>query len=264
MNRSLIEPNRAGTVVWLWPSRRALALDLAIAAAVVYFDVVGAVFGPPGPLLPGRWAGVALAALGGLSLLLRRRFPLAVGLLAVVIGVLVTTVPLLVAVALYTAASRARTRPEYAAAAGLLALAVLLVGLSFRRSGLAWVLEFSTILFGFPAAAGFFVGARRVILERQRHLLAERARTEERSRIAREMHDLVAHQVSLIVLQAGALEVNPGLSRQQVGDIAGLIRSLGSGALVELRQVVAALRTDGQQEAPLLPQARLEDLGPLI
>ncbi|MFL1428005.1 MULTISPECIES: sensor histidine kinase [unclassified Nocardiopsis] len=75
--------------------------------------------------------------------------------------------------------------------------------------------------------------------ERERALLAERARIDERRRLAREMHDVVSHQVSLIVLQAGALastSADPG-----VREIADRIRAAGGKAVDELREMVGVL-----------------------
>ncbi|QKW31562.1 hypothetical protein HUT17_00150 [Nocardiopsis flavescens] len=75
--------------------------------------------------------------------------------------------------------------------------------------------------------------------ERERALLAERARVDERRRLAREMHDVVSHQVSLIVLQAGALaaaSADPG-----VREVADRIRAAGGRAVDELREIVGVL-----------------------
>jgi signal transduction histidine kinase len=114
---------------------------------------------------------------------------------------------------------------------------------------------------------GAYVGARRDLVtslrdraaraEEQRELRAEQARLAERARIAREMHDVLAHKVSLIALQAGGLEVNPGVGTEQVQQTAGLIRSTAREALQDLRGVLGVLReqpaasTDGAGLAPL-------------
>ncbi|MFD4232234.1 sensor histidine kinase [Streptomyces sp. NPDC058545] len=77
--------------------------------------------------------------------------------------------------------------------------------------------------------------------ERERHLLAEQARTEERARLAGEMHDVVTHRVSLMVLQAGALRITATdeVTRQAAEEL----RAAGCQALDELRDLVGILRT---------------------
>jgi signal transduction histidine kinase len=91
----------------------------------------------------------------------------------------------------------------------------------------------------------------------------EQARRAERTRIAREMHDIVAHKISLVALQAGALEVNENLTPLEVRNAAGLMRQSASQALTELRQVLGILR--GEEEgAPLAPQPTWEDVRKLV
>src|SRR5699024_7685755 len=91
----------------------------------------------------------------------------------------------------------------------------------------------------------------------------DQARRAERTRIAREMHDIVSHKISLVAMHAGALEVNPNLERAQVQQSAGLIRQTATTALSELREVLGVLRGDGE-EAPLAPQPAWEDLLRLV
>ena len=85
--------------------------------------------------------------------------------------------------------------------------------------------------------------------EQERHLLAEQARAEERARLAGEMHDVVTHRVSLMVLQAGALSITApdGATRQAAEEL----RAAGCQALDELRDLVGILRTaPGDDPAP--------------
>lgn len=123
------------------------------------------------------------------------------------------------------------------------------------------------------AATGMYTSTRRALLgqlqqraeqaESGRTVAEEQARRAERTRIAREMHDIVAHKISLVALQAGALEVNPTLEREQVQQSAGLIRQTATTALSELREVLGVLRGDGE-EAPLAPQPTWEDVRRLV
>ncbi|WP_431930219.1 sensor histidine kinase [Nonomuraea jabiensis] len=78
--------------------------------------------------------------------------------------------------------------------------------------------------------------------EAERHLRDEQARAAERGRIAREMHDVLAHKVTLISLHAGGLEVNPGAEPARVEREAALIRGTAQEALEELRKIVGVLR----------------------
>ncbi|MEV4008657.1 histidine kinase [Actinomadura sp. NPDC049753] len=110
------------------------------------------------------------------------------------------------------------------------------------------------------ALLGLYAAARRRVLqglteraeraERERHLLAERARAEERARLAAEMHDVVAHRVTLMVLQAGALRVRA--PDEPTRAAAEELRGTGCQALEELRDVIGLLRRD-PGEAPSAP-----------
>src|SRR5262249_62046088 len=88
--------------------------------------------------------------------------------------------------------------------------------------------------------------------ERERHLLAEQARAEERARLAGEMHDVVTHRVSLMVLQAGALSVTA--TDEATRRAAEELRAAGVPALVERAGVVGILRAAPQgEQAPAVP-----------
>ncbi len=103
--------------------------------------------------------------------------------------------------------------------------------------------------------------------EAERELLARDAVLTERTRIAREMHDAVGHRVSLMVLQAGAIEMAAG-DRARVEQLAGQVQTAGRQALDELRQAVGVLRAgeddSGDDAAPLAPQPGLDDLEGLV
>ena len=106
---------------------------------------------------------------------------------------------------------------------------------------------------------GMFIRARRQLLlslreralraEADQELHEEQARVAERTRIAREMHDVLAHRISLLALHAGGLEVRPDLPPEQVRETAALLRSTARQALEELRSVIGVLREDAGQRA---------------
>ncbi len=156
----------------------------------------------------------------------------------------------------------------------------LLVGW-FAVYSLAMVVAYDANVFGqvffvgmllvVPMVFGLWVGTRRQLidrlheraerLEREQHMMAEQAITAERTRIAREMHDVVAHRVSLMVLHAGGLEVSAEDPRTV--EAAGLIRTTGREALTELRGILGVLRDD-TAAAPTAPQPVLSDLDRLV
>jgi signal transduction histidine kinase len=93
--------------------------------------------------------------------------------------------------------------------------------------------------------------AERLDEERQRS--AELAREAERRRIAREMHDVLAHRLSLLSIHAGALEFRPDAPAGEIAAAAAVIRTSATAALTELREVLTVLREDAAGTAPPLP-----------
>lgn len=102
--------------------------------------------------------------------------------------------------------------------------------------------------------AGWEVAAR---LQREQHLVGERMRLLERSRIARDMHDALGHELSLIALRAAALQVNPELDESARG-AAGELRASAAEATQRLHQTVGVLREDGET-APVVPSGDTVD-----
>jgi signal transduction histidine kinase len=103
---------------------------------------------------------------------------------------------------------------------------------------------------------------RRVQLaERERDLAAREAVVEERARIARELHDAIAHNVSMMVVQAGA-ERRTLADGSQTREVLETVEQIGRSALTEMRRLVGMLRSDGAE--PLAPQPGLRDLETLV
>ncbi|MGI5525726.1 sensor histidine kinase [Micromonospora sp. CA-259024] len=125
-------------------------------------------------------------------------------------------------------------------------------------------------------AWGMFVRARRQLIvslreraeraEAEQQLRVAQARHLERTRIAREMHDVLAHRISLLSLHAGALEFRPDAPADEVARAAGVIRGSAHAALQDLREVIGVLRAEGDDDgdAPEPPQPTLADLPALI
>lgn len=114
---------------------------------------------------------------------------------------------------------------------------------------------------------GMYTGARRELIasklaqaEREQQLRVAQGQAAERQRIAREMHDVLAHRISLVTMYSGALAYRDDLSPQQTRGIAETIRENATLALTELRGVLGSLRgEDGDR-----PQPTLADLPGLI
>jgi signal transduction histidine kinase len=119
-----------------------------------------------------------------------------------------------------------------------------------------------------------FVRARRQLVfslreraqraETEQQLRIEQARQQERARIAREMHDVLAHRISLLSLHAGALEFRPDAPPEEVARAAGVIRASAHQALEDLRAVIGVLRDVPDGDAPERPQPTIADLPALI
>ena len=220
------------------------------------------------------WAPVLVVGLAGAAALWwRRQHPVAVTTIGVVVFV-ITQVPVVVAVGLFSLAIRRRDR--------VLVLMTLVTAMAFTvvpavHSSSSWVgfLASGLIEAALLAAAGAYIGARRDLLtalrdraaqaEEQQELRAEQAMLGERARIAREMHDVLAHKVSLIAMHAGALEVNAEAGPEQVRQTAGMIRTTAREAMEDLRDVLGVLRagTDGDG-TDLAPPPRGADIERIV
>ncbi|MDY7083692.1 MAG: histidine kinase [Actinomycetota bacterium] len=130
----------------------------------------------------------------------------------------------------------------------------------------AWGLVFLLI----ACLWGMVVRARRQLVasyrdraeraEAEQQLRVAQARSTERNRIAREMHDVLAHRISLLSLHAGALEIKPNATPDEVTTAAGVIRASAHQALQDLREVIGVLRDDRPEGAPEPPQPTLGEL----
>jgi signal transduction histidine kinase len=226
-----------------------------------------------GPVLAMVLIGGAAFA-GAVALWWRRRYPVAVTLIG--LGVFAATggsLPVVAAVGLTTLAVRRRDRVLAAVTVAAIAT-VVAVGLVANDQDWRELVALAAIEAGFCVALGAFVGARRDLVaalreraeraEAEQELRAEQARLAERARIAREMHDVLAHKVSLIAMHAGALEVQRAPDPEQVARTAGLIRTTAREAMEDLREVLGVLRADAVDGADLAPPPRRDDIARVV
>ncbi|WP_432546076.1 sensor histidine kinase [Kineococcus sp. SYSU DK004] len=242
-------------------SRRALRLlgDLALVLAVLLAGVVllGVELDPElGPRTRGDAVLVLDLLLGApatLALLARRRWPVAVAAGLTALSVLSTVAGAAAVVALFSVAVRRRWPVVAAVAAGTVAAAVAQALLWPDPVVPLWVVAVLTPLLVLPVVAwGMYARTRHQLVaslreqaarDRREHALrVERARDAERARIAREMHDVLAHRLSLVSMHAGALEVAAGEGREDLARAAGVVRAGAHEALEDLRGVLGVLR----------------------
>jgi signal transduction histidine kinase len=214
--------------------------------------------------------GVACVALAW-----RRRRPIHVLAVTVVLNLAVNwgpigTLPLLVAV--FSVAEQCGRR-ALAASAATAAGSVLVTPSLHGMSPSVKALGSRLIVVGLAVALGMYVRARAAHvaglreraerLEREQELLAEQAVAEERVRIARELHDVVAHNVSLMVVQSQALAATGG-SRDEQQLTLGRVADLGREALSEMHRMLGVLRLQDGDGTDRAPQPGIHDLEDLV
>ena len=252
-------------MVWNWLRRHPFLADATIALAV------GAGYVAHEVHVHHKTGGVALAVAEVAPLLLRRRFPALVLGLVVIAAILSaaaysTLVPVAPAIAVYTVAAQLDRRSSLRLSAAA-AFAVALISLGVDGYGAAF-----GILIPFAAAwvFGDNLGTRRAYtleleekterLEREREAEAARAAAEEQARIGRELHDVIAHSLSVMVVQAAAANDVFDARPERAREALRTIEATGRTALGELRSLLGAVRGD----AEFAPQPGLDELDALV
>ncbi|MFJ9625625.1 sensor histidine kinase [Streptomyces sp. NPDC101181] len=265
---------------WWWERRRSVALDVGLAlVSALECGLEGVEFaantGLPMPV------GVVFGVLAGSVLLIRRRWPIAV----VLVTIALTPAEmgfLMLLIGLYTLAASEVPRRITVVLAAMALVGTFVVTYVRLRQNVAeqadfgpgdWYVPLMSVFMAVGLTApsvllGLYIGARRRLmeslreradsLERELSLLADRAeeraewaRTEERTRIAREMHDVVAHRVSLMVVHAAALQAVAPKDPAKAVRNAALVGDMGRQALTELREMLGVLRTGDAMTAPV-------------
>ncbi|MFJ7196961.1 MULTISPECIES: histidine kinase [unclassified Streptomyces] len=270
-----------------WLRDHPLALDAALALAVLVAMIIGSFAHPgagEGRSFEARAPAVSsllLMMAGAVALIWRRRRPMAV--LAVTAGLTVvelvgshppTPVVMSTVIALYTVA--ARTDRPTTWRVGLLTVAVLTAA-AMLCGPAPWYSQENFGVFawtGMAGAAGDAVRSRRAFVDaiRERAERAERTRdeearrrvAEERLRIARELHDVVAHHIALVNVQAGVAAHVMDRRPDQAKEALAHVREASRSALDELRATVGLLRQSGDPAAPTEPAPGLAVLDELM
>ena len=242
-----------------WPTRRSRALDVSIAVTVAVWDGLLLWFVDQPFWLPPA-ATSACSVVLGLAVVVRRTHPVALALFLVTFGTAAGSGVFSALVILYSLAAYTASRRTVVVIAVLGYFAPLIVVSPITSSDpfLAQAV-FGVAFVAVPILLGLYMGARKQLLatlqertarlEREQDLLAERARGEERTRIAREMHDVVANRISVMVVHSGALKATVARDPVRAAETAGVIGDMGRQALEELRQVIGVLRR-GEEALP--------------
>jgi signal transduction histidine kinase len=204
----------------------------------------------------------------------RRRWPMTIALVLTLFGLFSLSSAGPAVLAVVSLITRRNLRQVIPLA--LLNIAVTELYTSYQPAGNTdppWVtFAFTVVVTVAIVALGMYVGSRRELIwtlrERARQAEAERdlrigqAQSAERERIAREMHDVLAHRISLVTMHAGALAYRTDLPPDQVRETARLIQTKAHEALTDLRQVLGLLRSE--DGVPHRPQPTLADLDTLM
>ncbi|XVX21516.1 sensor histidine kinase [Actinomycetota bacterium] len=265
---------------WTWIGE-AWRLGVVMLAGMVSFgfsmDTESQYPHPPGDEVYGPDFGLML--LSWPILLLRRRFPLPVAVLLALFTCVSAGAGPAAAVALLSLSTHRRPLPIAIASAVSLASSY-----GFERirptqvepMPMPLTLAFTAALIAVVVATGYAIGNRRELMaslraraemsDREQSARVDQARATERARIAREMHDVVAHRMSIVAMHAGALAYREDLSPTDTRASAEVIRDNAHQALSELRQALGVLRDTGRVEdsGPEPPQPTLAGLPALV
>jgi signal transduction histidine kinase len=247
-------------------------LAIGFGALMLYFTAHGRPHAQPHP---PRVPDVALGAVAALLLWVRRRWPVPIAVALAVTGAFSVTSVGTAAIFVFTVAVHRRFRTVALVAAAHLTSSAVYTAFYPDSDQSFWVsMLWTVVLMGATVAWGMFVRARRQLVlslrdralraEAEQQLRVEQARHQERARIAREMHDVLAHRISLLSVHAGALEFRPDAPPTEIAQAAGVIRASAHQALQDLREVIGVLRDDAGDGAPERPQPSLTDLPALI
>lgn len=257
-----------------------MAMDAIVAVMLLAIDLAVAVQVQPQNPRQSAAVTVGVLLLGSVPVAWRRRFPLAV--LALTFAALVAhealgypQAPLLGAfVAIYSVGAYCdrRTATVAASVAVVAYVASRLVNVSEFGDALVELVPNVIVVLAVWGLGVNMATIRRYAadledragrLEREREENARRAAADERSRIARELHDVIAHNVSVMVVQAGGARRVLNAMPERAGEALKSIEATGREALAEMRRLLGILRMDGASR-PLEPQPGVDQLDALV
>jgi len=252
----------------LWADQRVRGIASDVLAVIIAVLDVWLVIPEEAPTY-----SIWLSWIAVLAMPLRRRFP-CVALLITVPGFFAGWAQLAAMIALGTLAKRYLLNWRTLVGALLVGLCRFVLWPWSDFLELTWREHFLDAIYGvlvagMPVAIGMLITVRQELSTRIRQLARSRAREQrlhtqtvrsaERAKLAREMHDVVSHQVTLIAMQAGALKV--GATDDETREAAETIRALSTRTLEELRELVGVLRSGGDEDDY---QPGLEDISTLV
>ncbi|MEH1165471.1 sensor histidine kinase [Micromonospora sp. CPCC 205539] len=214
------------------------------------------------------WVSVLVGMALGLPLAVRRRWPVTVAVVisCITSGTLVTGVipnfaaaapAFAIGLSFYTVAVSTATRRSILCAAGCLAVVsvalVLTAGDLWSRTG---AVVYALVMIAPAWLIGWLIRERRALAAHQSDHLVRQATTEERLRVARELHDVVAHTLSLIVVKAAVANHVAEADPREAGNALRVIEETGRNALTDVRRVLGVLR----EGTPYAPAPGLDEL----
>ncbi|HVW43748.1 MAG TPA: sensor histidine kinase [Amycolatopsis sp.] len=259
-----------------------MAGDSLLAALFLFVDLIvflARASAPPHSDARPWWVVIPLDLAMAAPLVFRRKYPQTVAYVALVVGFVHGTLEVglgsltVGAVALYTMVMYVGRRKALYYLVALIAVNAVSFALTWRNGSYVVFAVVVGLTFAFCWVLGEFIGARQAyhsevearlhLLETERDQASRIAVAEERGRIARELHDVVAHAVSVIVVQADgasyAVRSNPDVAERAIQTIS----HTGREALAELRRLLEVLRNENSSGGPRDPQPNAESLGEL-
>ncbi|MGH1564879.1 sensor histidine kinase [Mumia sp. DW29H23] len=256
-----------------WWSHLWRIVAMLVMSASVWFSGVAEFQAQHAPIW--FWADIAGGVAAFVLVFFRRRHPVAVAVATTLLAAWSFTAAGPQVLALVSLATRRRWNEIIGVGVLTLAQTVMVV-LIDPTIGNDWqiMLALSVLAMTTVFAIGMYIGSRRELLytlrERARVAEAEQAsrvaqaRIAERARIAREMHDVLAHRISMVAMHAGALSYRTDLPAEQVREASEVIRDNAHLALTDLREVLGILRAEEDTGAPDRPQPSWGDLPDLV
>lgn len=233
------------------------AIDVLCFLLAIAFGLLSGLGDTSDWALDGAWRLLdgAIGIVACLSLWFRRRWPVTLTVVFAPLSVVSSTASGALLILLFTVAVHRRARTTLLVTALHVVTTLPYLVLHPDQDLPYWGAVLLTLaILAAVVAWGMVVRSRRQLLqslrerafraESEQQLRVDQARHGERTRIAREMHDVLAHRISLLSMHAGALEFHPDAPPEDVSRAAGVIRASAHQALEDLREVIGVLRED--------------------